>query len=97
MSTQIRVTDPTCFKSSKLLCVFNSPTVETSRVLTTKVWFVQCFARQFVKSQQNLYTTGVITTIIKRRKCFKTGIGNFEEFLDIFLTTLNEHAALKKK
>ena len=76
---------------------FNSPTVETGRVPTTKVWFVQCFARHFVNTQQHLYTTGVITTIIKRRKCFKTGIGDFEEFFDIFLTTLNEHAALKKK
>ena len=33
--------------------------------LTTIVWFVQCFAWHFVNIQQNLYTTGLITTKIK--------------------------------
>ena len=33
--------------------------------LTTIVWFVQCFARHFVKVPQNLYTAVLIKTIIK--------------------------------
>ena len=33
--------------------------------MTHIVWFVQCFFRHFVKVQQNLYTTDLITTIIK--------------------------------
>ena len=52
-----------------------------------------------VNVQQNLYTTGVITTITKRRtrKYFKTENSNFEEFFDTFLATLKENASLKKK
>ena len=37
---------------------------------TQHVSLVQCFAPHFVKAQQNLYTTGVITTIIKRTKIY---------------------------
>ena len=63
---------PTCFKSSIPLCIgnfytnkkatfFNSSTVETRIYdhysLICKIWFV--------KAQQNLHATGLITTIIK--------------------------------
>ena len=75
--------------------------------LTTIFWFVQCFARHFVKAMQNFYTTGLITAIIKNssKKNLKLKIlkqrlvrsSSFEELFDIFLANLNEYGPLKKK
>ena len=70
--------------------------------LTTIVWFVQCFARHFVKVQQNLYTKGLCNNYNKEQ--FKNVLkqrlvssGNSEECFYTFLATLNEHAPLKKE
>ena len=65
---------PTCFKSSKPSCIdnfytnkntiiFNSSTVETG--ISDHYSLICTMLRCFVKVQQNLCTTGPITTIIK--------------------------------
>ena len=69
------IKDPICFKSSNSSCIdnfytnkntmfFNSSTARQV-FLTTIVSFVQFFALHFEKVHQNLYTTGLIKTIIK--------------------------------
>ena len=70
--------------------------------LTTIVWFVQCFARHFVSVHQNLYTTGLITTIIKEefenvlyQRIVSWSI--FEEFIETLLATLNNTLNKKEK
>ena len=66
-STCLKRSNPSCidnFCSNKMSMFFNSSTVETG-ISDHHRFFVQYFARHFVKVHQKLYTIGLITTIIK--------------------------------
>ena len=106
------IKDPKCFKSSnpsridnfytnKNSIIFNSSTVETCisdhhglicAMLPST--FCKGPAKFIYYRSSNNYDKEQFENVLKQRLISSS---NFEEFLDTFLVTLNEHAPLKKK